>query len=248
LVLTLVPFGPRGFVLLGLVALAWIAAPSVAAQDESMWRVESAQMEVDASVGDGAAQVTIHYTFVADGGGALPLDSPIPFELLGFGEATTESFTVGSGPAISLAVTGGTHRSGEIMPPSAVTGEALPIEVRYRVEQAVQLADGRVRGRIPTLTAPPLVDEGSGFRAILVLPAQWSLVEGFPSGLRLNPSGQYEVSLPVVPAMIGFRGRTDGAWRPGIPLMVDLLMLTMLCGFAVFGWRHLSGVAAAANA
>jgi hypothetical protein len=229
-------------------ALAGVAAGPVHAQEPPSWRVESAQMEADASAGDGAAQVTIHYTFVADGGGALPLDVPIPVELLGFGEATAESFTVGAGRSVPLSVTGGTHRSGEIIPPSAVTGDALPIEVRYRVEHAIEVEDGRVRGRIPTLTAPPLVAGGAGFRAIVILPNQWSLLEGFPSGLRLNPSGHYEVSLPVVPAMIGFRGRTDGRWRPGIPLLVDLLTLTILCGFAVFGWRHLSGVAAAANA
>ena len=70
----------------------------------------------------------------------------------------------------------------------------------------------------------------------------WVIADGFRSGLRRDEPGVYTVALTAAPAMVGFRARTDGRWSPGVPLLIDVLTVLLLLGFAAFGWRHLQGV------
>jgi hypothetical protein len=223
------------------------------------WAVSSARMEADLRAGDGSAEVRISYVFVAALPDArLPLAERIPIELLGFGDATATEVHLGSGVTIALAPTVGSHRaaalqpseseSGDVLRPEGSSGDALRVEIRYRVEQAVVFDGPRLRGRIPAVTGPAPIAGGDGFEAVVLLPDAWVVSDGFPSGLAPGPSGFHEVSLPVVPAMVGFRARTDGRRRPGLPLLIDLLTLTILLGFAAFGLRHLRSVAARADA
>jgi hypothetical protein len=41
--------------------------------------------------------------------------------------------------------------------------------------------------------------------------------------------------------MVSVRGRSDGTWRPGVNLIVEILAGAFLLGFAFLGWRHLGG-------
>jgi len=234
-------------------------ASGPAAPEASSWAVASARMEADLRAGDGGAEVRIQYVFVGTTSGApLPLDRPIPIELLGFADATAVEVFVGAGAAIALRPTVGSHREAVISPRDVFAGDALggnptpngtlSVDLSYRVERAVEVDGARLRGRIPAVTGPTPSPDGSGFHVTLLLPDDWVVADGFPSGLRRAPSGAYEVSLPVVPAMVGFRARSDGRWRPGLPLVIDLLTLVLLTGFAAFGWRHLRSVAAEAAA
>ena len=123
------------------------------------------------------------------------------------------------------------------------------VELSYRVDGAVVDEGGRLRAWIPVLTGPPAAAGAEGgFTARLRLPEGWMVSEGFPSGLRPDDDGSWSVGLQVAPSMVGFRGRSDGRWRPSLPLMVDLLTVLVLCGFSTVGWRHLSGVARRARA
>jgi len=138
----------------------------------------------------------------------------------------------------------------------------LSLTVSYRIENALE-GEGvvdrpgsgtdagedpspMIHARIPILTGPPVRAQGGGeaFSARVRVPETWMVSEGFPSGLDVGDDGIYAVSLTVAPSVVGFRASTDGRWRLGFPLLVDLLTLLILTAFAGFGWRHLRGVAA----
>lgn len=215
-----------------------------AAQGTSSWAVVSARFEADLTAADGAADVTMRYVFATEAGGTLPLDVPINLELLGFDEATTNRFTA-DGTDVELWPTTGSHRAAAVYAPPAAGGSSLSMELRYRIERAVVDDGGKLRGRIPVLSGPsaPTAGGDDAFEARLILPEHWAPSEGFPSGLRVQSDGSYTVTLQVVPSVVGFRGRSDGVRRPGLPLLVDLLTLVILVSFSAFGWRHLRGVA-----
>ena len=191
----------------------------------------------------------MRYVLAAEDGAALPLDVPIDVELLGFDDAMTDRFAT-DGAEVELWPTTGSHRAAAVYAPADASGATLPMEFRYRIEQAVVDDGGKLRGRIPVLSGPsaPTSGERGWFEARLLLPEDWTPSEGFPSGLRVQPDGSYAVALQVVPSLVGFRGRSDGIRRPGLPLLVDLLTLLVLVSFSAFGWRHLSGVARRARA
>lgn len=245
----------------GVASALLLAARPVGAQEDVSWRVASAHLEADLTQGDGSAAVTLDWVLVPSHEDApLPMRLPIPLDLLGFGAATAEEVVVDGARVVRLESDAGSHRSAALTAPEREPAAALPISFSYRVASAVELDGAWARGRIPVLTGPPAVDgsraglEGDGarpgpsggdvFSATLRLPEGWSVGDAFPSGLRRGDDGAYRVTLPVTPAMLAFRARTDGAWRPGFPLVVDVLTVLVLLGFAAVGWRHLRGLVA----
>lgn len=229
-------------------ALLLALLPATTAAQTADWTVQSVRFEADLSRGDGGADVTVEYVLTPPTVDAARA-APVTFEMLGFGDAETDRFSTADGRAVVLWPTHGSHRAAALSAPDAVSGDAVPLVVRYRIDDAVTSDGGELVVRVPVLTGPPTATgDGAGdFGARVLLPDGWAVSEGFPSGLRAGEGGSWEVTLPTVPAMVGFRGRSDGAWRPGIPLLVDLVTLTILIVFSWFGWRHLRGVAARAR-
>lgn len=240
-----VAVGRRGALLAAALAIPPPLAEPLAAQAPPGWATLSARLEVDMTGGDGVALVDVHYGLGAsEPGEPPPLDTPIDLELLGFGEATADHVEV-MGERVVLWPTVGSHRAAVVRPPDAVEGDTLVLTFSYRVEHATAGAV-ELAAHVPILAGPPVrTDAGGGpaFSARLSVPEVWALSEGFPSGLRATSAGVYEVTLPVVPAVVSFRARTDGSWRPGFPLLIDVLTVVILTGFAGFGWRHLRDVA-----
>ena len=230
--------------------LAILALPCMVAAQDSDWVVLSVHAEADLSAGDGSANVSIRYAIGTTPTDVVPRDKPMRFELLGFGDATADWFTTTGGDTVELWPTHGAHKAASIYASeSLLERNRGEVELSYRVEAAVIEEDGRLRARIPLLSGPTAPMGASGeFTARLVLPEGWTISEGFPSGLRTNDDGTWSVRLQVAPSMIGFRGRSDGAWRPSIPLAVDFVTLIFLVGFSFVGWRHLSDVARRARA
>jgi len=199
-------------------------------------------MQVDLTAGDGSAEVEIRYVLSgALGTGTLTL------ELLGFDSATATDavhccWTVDE-ETVVLWPTTGSHRAASIpVPVVAEAEDHLPsLRLRYRVAHAVTEENGAVHGRIPVLSVdlPPVGEGADVFSASLVLPASWVVTEGFPTGLARGDEGAWGVSLPVVPAMVSVRARSDGTWRPGAPLLVDILAAVVLLLAGFLGWRHL---------
>ena len=235
-------------------------------------------MEAELDTADASTLVSMRWILVpAEPGAPLPLDAPVPIELLGFGGAlVTEVELEGMGRVV-LWPTHGTHRAATLRPPFdglsgagvaadgavPVGGGPIPslrLALTYRASSVLE-SDGRaVRVRIPVLTGPPMAggEPGGvdvvaleaaglgpvGFAATVDAPEAWRISDGFPTGLARGADGLLRAELPVAPAMVGLRARTDGGWSPGLPLLVDLVALSVLLAFAGAGWLHLRGVVA----
>lgn len=215
---------PGAMVLTG---LAWSAA-SVCAQE-----VVSARLT--AEVVEGSAAVDVRIAYELDG---AP-DGPVRLEALGFGAATTESVEVeGVADPITLAAESGSMRAAAV--DIRADGRLL---LRYRVPAAVEIDGSVVRVRLPVVVVdlPPATAGGPVFEASLGIPPEWRVSGSFPTGLRLVDEA-LTGELAVVPSVVSMRGRTDGAWRPGLATIFDGLALLILVGFGVVGWRHLRGV------
>jgi hypothetical protein len=116
------------------------------------------------------------------------------------------------------------------------------VTTSYAVSGAVAEKGVRVRGHIPVLSVdlPPEAASPGLFHAELRLPPEWTVVEGFPTSLEATGApGVYAVELAVVPAVLSFRARSDGRWRPGLPALLDVAAVLLIAAFSVVGWRHL---------
>ncbi len=212
---------------------------SVAAQET----VLSARLVADLRAGDGSAEVSMEYEI----GGAAH-GSTIPASVLDFGSASAEDIRAGVASLPVVARAGaGVAREADVPVEATDRPDVGRILVTYRVRSVLDADGGVLWGRIPVLTVdrPPGEPAPGLFVARLRLPPRWRVIEGFPTGLaRVDEAGAHEVSLSVVPAVVGFRARTGGAWRPDLPLVLDALAAVAVGLFVLVGWRHLMKVAA----
>lgn len=229
-----------------LLALSW---PAVI-QAQSV--VRSVTMSADLTAGDGSAAVSVVIDFVPD-------TVDLRIELLGFERATAETFRIGgtggrqirfderSGSRAWVVIPHGGFESVGLTPGEATAPRR--ITASYTVRDAVSHDGALVRVRVPVLTValPPARDAGDVFRAVLRTPPQWSLTESFPTGFVSSSPGQYDVELAVPPSVVSLRARSDGAWRPGVPLVLDVLAGAILLVFLIVGWRHLHAAASAGD-
>jgi hypothetical protein len=167
--------------------------------------------------------------------------------VLDFGSARVSDLRTDDGRRLSLMQGAGVSR-GVVLPLGSPDAQGfVRIVTEYDVPGAVSVEGGSLRVHVPVLTVdrPPGEAGPDVFAAELRVPPEWSITEGFPSGLAAGAeAGVYGVGLPVVPAVVSFRGRSDGAWRPGLSLALEVLAGAVLLGFSLTGWRHLRGAAA----
>ena len=226
------------------VAVAALSAGAVAAAAQET--VRSVRLLADLTAGDGSADVRVEYEL--DLGAAA---TSVPFEILGFGGATAERFELDDPRrSVSLVPVSGSRREAAVLVSADAPGGGVRVVARYRVEAAVAMDGAALRGHVPVLTVdwPPAQALPGLFGAELRVPAAWELSEGFPTGLAEAVRGgegarTYVVDLAVAPSVVSFRGRTDGARRPGMPLTLDVLAALLIAGFGLVGWRHLRSVA-----
>lgn len=205
--------------------------------------VRSVRLFADLSPDDGGAEVRVEYLLAVEG------QPPLRFELLGFGAATAEAFWLGerrTGTPIRLETESGTLRAADFTLTVADTGADFRIDATYWIASAVERDGAEIRVRVPVLTLalPPASGIPGLFRAELRLPSGWAVSESFPTGLRSTDDGAFAVELAAAPSVVSLRARTDGAWRPGLPFVLEVLTGLILGAFGVFGWRHLRKVAA----
>lgn len=231
--------------------------------------VRSARLVAEVPPEAAAVEVRIEYTVVTPGGVAA---AAVRLEALGFGPASVEAVRMegsGVGPggaagaaalAGRLGVAGagdgtillrpetGSMRADSIALPTAPPegSDEVDFALAYRVSGAVERSGHEVRVRLPlpVLDLPPEQGGDPVFRASVRLPDGWSVSGSFPTGLARTSRGTWEADLPVVPALVSFRGRSDGAWRPGLSETLDALALIVILGFGLVGWRHLREVTA----
>ena len=237
----------RGFrskcaVLLGLSAAA--APLSAMGQDTEAraaneWRVVTSRVSAVLTTEDDGADVHVRYVLTGTGSG-LPSTAVDVGLLLFEGTAVTDILVEGLAQPVVLWPTSGQHRSASFMVPlDSTAAGGVPLNVSYHVTGAVRDPEPQRIVRIPIVSAPAPVEALPGhFRAEVRIPGGWAISEPVPSGLRAV-EGVYETSLPVTPAMIGFRAATDGVRRFGFPRLIDLITLTVLLVFSGLGWRHM---------
>jgi hypothetical protein len=195
----------------------------------------------DLTAADGRGTVRVEYRVHGAGQG-----STLGATVLDFGRARIVDLRTADGQPLGLGTGPGVSRAGRLPVGSPDADGVVRIVVEYDVPGAVVARGPALRGHVPVLTVDrPAGEPGPDvFAAELRVPPGWSITEGFPSGLSATAQpGVYRAGLSVVPAVVSFRGRTDGAWRPGLPLALELLAGSVLLGFSLVGWRHLRGAA-----
>lgn len=128
------------------------------------------------------------------------------------------------------------------LPVSRAGGSGPSVVTVYAVPRAVSGHGASVRAHIPVVSVdlPPEAASPGLFSAEVRVPPRWRVAESFPTGLSpTDTPGLYRVDLAVVPAVLSFRARSDGRWRPGLPWVLDLLAFVLLLTFSAVGWRHL---------
>jgi hypothetical protein len=171
----------------------------------------------------------------------------IPATVLDFGKAAASDLRFGEARSpVPLRALAGVARAAEVGVERSSSAGVGRIVVHYDLAEPVTAEGADLRGHIPVLSLdrPPTQPGPAVFTAELRLPPEWTVTEGFPTGLSAaGEPGMYSVDLSVVPAVVSFRGRSDGRWRPGLPLALEVLAGMIMMGFALYGWRHLRRVA-----
>lgn len=222
--------------------LLWAGAVSGAvAQEPPTPTVAAARLSAAVDPATGRADVTIAYG-VSDGAA-----TSVRIEALDFGPAAVREVRLeGVGSPVVLDAESGRLRAAEL--PVASPGDSMV--VTYTVEGAVEGGGADVRLRVPVVVVdlPPHTADGPVFHAVIDVPDGWAVSGSFPTGLSETADGAWEVDLAVVPSLVSLRARTDGIWRPGLPVVLDGLALVVLLAFGLFGVRHLRGVVRRAEA
>lgn len=225
-------------------AMAVAGPVAVAAQEPrraAAWATVAAHAEIVVSE-SGSAVVRLDYLLgSSEPDVAVPEVEPILLKLLGVGDATVREVMVDGAPLV-LWPASGSLRAAVLRPSAVPAGETLSLSIEYTVARAAEIDGSEVTLRVPLVTGPRPVEDGEGFVTDVEVPAGWVMGDGFPSGLRQTEEGVWIASLPVVPSVVRLQGRTDGVRRIRLPLVVDVLTVGLLLAFALFGWRHLSGV------
>lgn len=226
--------------------------------------VRSVSVVADLASSDGSAAVHVEIEFTSDD------TAGVRIELLHFANTAADGFRAGSSDApltqfdtrtgsrayVLVARAAferiGIERAGLVPSPTPRAGAGSAgtlwrLDATYVVNNASITRGESVLAHIPVLTValPPPRDAGNVFHAEVRVPSSWSVSEGFPAGLRPDDAGRYTVDLPVAPSVISVRARTDGAWRPGVPLLLDVAAGLILLAFLFIAWQRLDGRAAA---
>ena len=125
------------------------------------------------------------------------------------------------------------------------TDEPISLELLYDVIQAGSHADGVWRWRIPILAVmwPPLFARPTTFTLEALIPAEYSLLESFPTNLRdAGEDGarrRYVTEAPVVPALVSLRV-AEGKGRMTAAGFLNVAVPILLFGsMSILGWRYL---------
>lgn len=221
--------------LVTLALLAW--APPAGAQGT----VQQARLQADLTGASGEATVRVEYLL----GGVAPGDS-VPVFLLDFGPAIPFDLRVGEGgESLSLSRLRGAARGGHARVEGTSDGQGRLV-VTYRVPLPTD-PSGVVVSHLPVLRADlPFEQARPGLWVAEVrVPPGWKVMEAFPTGLvPSGTAGALAGDLQVVPTVVTLRARPDGAWRPGLLLVLNLLAAGVVVVTCVAGWRQLTAKAA----
>ena len=221
--------------------LATVALLACASAAGAQGTVQQARLQADLTGASGEATVRVEYLL----GGVAPGDS-VPVSLLDFGLAIPFDLRVGEGAeSLSLSRLRGAARGGHARVEGTPDGQGRLV-VTYRVPVPTD-SSGVVVSHLPVLRADlPFEQARPGLWVAEVrVPPAWRVMEAFPTGLvPSGTAGALVGDLQVVPTVVTLRARPDGAWRPGLLLLLNLLAVGVVVFVTVAGWRHLTSGAA----
>lgn len=216
------------------------AGPTVLAAQGNL---VSARAHVDLT-GHGPPSLRIEYVVTWEG---PPED--VPLEGLAFGGARASGVRALAGGReldVSLRESRRGRISGEVAPPLDVEpGRPFRFTLHYRVEGAEEHDGSRTLIRLPVLAVawPSEQALAETFTVDLVVADSLTVYESFPSGMRAieGPprARRYALDLPVVPALVSVRASSTAMPLATLPLALDALVLALLAGFGMLGWRRL---------
>ncbi len=220
-----------------LVLLAFFPAGALTGQET----LRSAVVRADLTAAGGGARVRVEY--VVDG---VEPGGTVSATILTFASSRPADLSVGAaGEAADFEPGPGRAQVVELPVELGPSGDAWVV-AEYTIPSPVAMDGQALRSHVPVLSldiAPAEARPGL-FSAEVIVPADWTVSEVFPTGMReTSPSAEggrtWSVELPVVPATLSFRAHTDGGWHPGLPLVLDVLAALIILSFSFFGWRHL---------
>jgi hypothetical protein len=173
----------------------------------------------------------------------------------------------GADPAEVQAMVGGTRSRPEMdagraplvtgvvrLPGGTGAGDTLELELSYLLPAAIPAEGGGFDIVLPLLYVdwPPAGAPAGMLEAAIVLPAEYSIQESFPTVPREitteGGSRRYDLRLQAVPSMIRFRGHEGDPPLLTFGRLVDLGVIALLAVLAGLGWRALRRERARAEA
>ena len=221
------------------------AVPMVASGGASLPELTVVSVSVEAEVlPSGDARVRMRYVLA----GAQP-GVPVPATLLAFGETAFADLAVarsgGDGVDPIPLTAEGSRRHTAVLPHRPADAGHAEVQAEYTVARAVSGSGDALRVQVPVLSvdAAPEDSRPGFFTARVTVPGGWAISETFPTAMaRVDDAGDgavYGADLPVVPATLSLRARTDAGWHPGLPLLLDVFTLLVVAAFSFVGWRYL---------
>lgn len=131
------------------------------------------------------------------------------------------------------------------LPASRGSGDTLELELSYRLTAAIPAAGQSFDLVLPVLYVdwPPAGAPADMLQARIVLPADYSIQESFPTVPReISTRGgqrRYDLDLQTVPSMIRFRGHAGDPPLLTFSRLVDLGVVAILALAAALGWAAL---------
>lgn len=193
---------------------------------------------------DAATEVDIRYRLVAD-----TAVRGIPLRGLAFFGAAPRQVraSTGEGPTrVDLDATREPLLTGSVdLAVPADAGDTLELDVSYRLPATIPAAGESFDLVLPLLYVDwrPAGAPADMLEATIVLPAEYSIQESFPTVPReiTTEAGQrrYDLELQTVPSMIRFRGHAGDPPLLTFSRLVDLGVVALLALAAAIGWAAL---------
>lgn len=239
------------------IAGAALAAPAPArAQSPAL---ASARATVHVPADGSGPRVEATYTIAAAAGAdTLPLRTPefagaratrVEVSVDGFPAALADPGADTTAEDMPATLAGAGGDAGMLLvpvPPAAARGDGeFTVDIRYRVDRPVTTGDGRFDMVVPLVLpdAPPIAAPEDFFTAEVRLPADYAVVEAFPTVPRAVASGdgptRHTFALQVAPAMLRWRGRIGDPPVVTFGRVVDLATAGVVLLLSVLGYLAL---------
>ena len=193
----------------------------------------------------GGPTLVIDYTVAGDPGAATVPLVGLAFGGARFRDVRATAASLGELDVSLEARTDGRLVGGVALPAGLAAGEPFSFSLSYEIEGATEREGGLTLHRLPILAVgwPPDEALPETFTVEALVADGLTVYESFPSGMRASgregAAQRYRLALPVIPALVSLRTSRGSPPLNTLPRALNLLVIVLLAGFALLGWRHL---------